>query len=114
MPFLFDGPFRPNRPLLSFGVCVSCEQLLEPRASTPAAGPAELSPCIMPLLEALFAAFKHPDSSENEYVMRCVMRVVMVMGPAIAPAAVPCLQVRSSGRPSSDMCQSLCACLPVV
>lgn len=47
------------------------------------------------LLEKLFAAFKLPDSSENEYVMKCIMRVIMFVGQAIAPVAVPCLQVRS-------------------
>ncbi len=53
-----------------------------------------------PLLERLFAGFKLPDSSENEYLMRCVMRVIGFVGPAIAPVSAVCLQVgcRASRR----------------
>lgn len=53
-----------------------------------------------PLLERLFAGFKLPDSSENEYLMRCVMRVIGFVGPAIAPVSAVCLQV---GRRALDM-----------
>lgn len=35
---------------------------------------------LQPLLEKLFAAFKFPESGENEYLMRAVMRVIAFVG----------------------------------
>lgn len=46
------------------------------------------------LLERLFEGFKLPDSSENEYLMKAIMRVIGFVGPAIAPVSGVCLQVR--------------------
>lgn len=54
--------------------------------------PQDLATSLQPLLERLFAAFVKPDSGENEYVMRCVMRVISFVGPLIAPVAAPALQ----------------------
>lgn len=54
--------------------------------------PAELSPLLQPLLERLFAALRLPESQENEYVMKAVMRLTVFVGPSIAPVAVPALQ----------------------
>ncbi|KFM24134.1 Exportin-2 [Auxenochlorella protothecoides] len=76
--------------------------------------PQELAGCLQGLLERLFACFALPDSSENEYVMKAVMRVIaknavkeqqssqMLLrtplmlcgkpGPTIAPVAPVCLQ----------------------
>lgn len=78
---------------------ICLDRLLALRES-PAAGakgplrftPADLGPNLQPLLERLFAGFKLPDSSENEYLMRCVMRVIGFVGPAIAPVSAVCLQ----------------------
>jgi len=47
--------------------------------------PADLAPVLPKLLEGLFGALQHPDSGENEYVMKCIMRVVSFMGRDIAP-----------------------------
>lgn len=47
---------------------------------------------LQPLLERLFAAFHFPESKENEYLMRCVMRVISFVGNAIAPVAPVCIQ----------------------
>lgn len=44
----------------------------------------DLAPVLEPLLAALFTAFSKPDSAENEYVMRCVMRVVSFVGPEVS------------------------------
>lgn len=52
----------------------------------------DVSPYAQQLLEALFAAFKHPDSGENEYLMRAVMRLISYLGAGIAPVAPTCLQ----------------------
>lgn len=57
---------------------------------------ADVAPFLQPLLEALFAAFSLPDSAENEYVMKALMRVIMFAGPAIAPAAPGCLAALSA------------------
>lgn len=51
----------------------------------------DLAPVLEPLLAALFTAFNKPDSAENEYVMRCVMRVIGFVGPEIAPAIPSCI-----------------------
>jgi exportin-2 (importin alpha re-exporter) len=50
--------------------------------SAPRFQPGELAPVLQPLLEKLFAAFKLPESGENEYVMRAVMRVIAFVGEA--------------------------------
>lgn len=42
--------------------------------------PSDLAPLLQPLLEKLFAAFKFPESGENEYLMRAVMRVIAFVG----------------------------------
>lgn len=42
------------------------------------------------LLERLFAGFSLPDSAENEYLMRAVMRVIGFVGSAIAPVSGVC------------------------
>lgn len=51
----------------------------------------DLAPVLEPLLAALFTAFNKPDSAENEYVMRCVMRVIGFVGPEVTPNQVVCL-----------------------
>lgn len=51
----------------------------------------DLAPVLEPLLSALFSAFLKPDSAENEYVMRCIMRVIDFVGPEIAPAIPSCV-----------------------
>ncbi|CAD7697690.1 unnamed protein product [Ostreobium quekettii] len=57
--------------------------------------PEELDPVLQNLLERLFAAFELPESSENQYVMRCIMRVIVFEGPKISPAALVCLNLMS-------------------
>ena len=49
--------------------------------------PLDLAPVLPQLLERLFGALYHPDSSENEYLMKCIMRVLSFMGPDIKPVA---------------------------
>lgn len=48
---------------------------------------AELLPVLQSLLENLFAAFSITDSAENEYVMKCVMRVISFVGPQVRTRA---------------------------
>lgn len=43
------------------------------------------------LLGSLFAGFELPESNENEYLMKAVMRVIGFVGPAIAPVSGVCL-----------------------
>jgi hypothetical protein len=49
--------------------------------SKPRYAVAELQPLLQPLLAALFAAFRAPESGENEYLMKAVMRVIAYVGP---------------------------------
>jgi hypothetical protein len=55
------------------------------------------------MLGALFAAFKHPDSSENEYLMKAVMRLISFLGPGMSPVAPMCLQVGEAGAGGSGV-----------
>ena len=52
----------------------------EPGGGGPRFLPADLAPLLQALLEKLFAAFKLPESGENEYLMRAVMRVIAFVG----------------------------------
>eukprot|EP00879_Flechtneria_rotunda_P024675 GHRR01026177.1.p1 GENE.GHRR01026177.1~~GHRR01026177.1.p1 ORF type:complete len:383 (+),score=119.03 GHRR01026177.1:288-1436(+) len=45
------------------------------------------------LLTGLFAAFRHADSAENEYLMRAIMRLISFLGAEMAPVAPMCLKV---------------------
>lgn len=54
---------------------------------------AEVLPLAQGILQGLFNAFQQPDSAENEYLMRAVMRLISFLGPQIAPVAPMCLQV---------------------
>lgn len=53
--------------------------------------PADVSQHLTQLLQLLFAALGKPDSTENEYLIRAVMRVVAFVGPQIIPVAGGCL-----------------------
>jgi exportin-2 (importin alpha re-exporter) len=69
------------------------ERLLAQKVNgAPAFTPDQLGPYLQILLERLFAALRLPESGENEYVMRAVMRLVTFVGTAIAPVAAPALQ----------------------
>eukprot|EP00210_Caulerpa_lentillifera_P007259 g6945.t1 len=61
-------------------------------------------PFLQPLLENLFAAFEFPDSLENAYIMKCVMRSVELLGPEIQSVAQACLQALS--RKLLDVCKN--------
>jgi hypothetical protein len=45
--------------------------------------PEEVQPVLLPLLTNLFAAFSKPESEENPYLMKCVMRVIVFAGPQV-------------------------------
>ena len=61
----------------------------------------DVMPHLQPLLENLFGAFKFPDSSENPYLMKCVMRVIEFIGADILPVAQICLQVGTDVTPQA-------------
>lgn len=44
---------------------------------------ADLQSHLSPLFENLFLAFQQPESGENEYLMKCVMRVITFVGPEV-------------------------------
>lgn len=54
--------------------------------------PQDLAEHLSPLLDRLFAAFALPDSAENEYCARAIMRVVGFVGATIAPVAALSLE----------------------
>lgn len=51
-----------------------------------------LSPFLNPLFSALFPVLENPNLPENDYVMKCVMRVLSVVGSSIAPVTELVLQ----------------------
>lgn len=61
-------------------------------------------PFLQPLLENLFAAFELPDSLENPYIMKCVMRSIEFLGPEIQSIAQACLEALS--RKLLDVCKN--------
>ncbi|GMH45111.1 hypothetical protein BSKO_13068 [Bryopsis sp. KO-2023] len=54
--------------------------------------PDDLAPFLQSLLEKLFATFSIPESSENQYAMQCIMRVIQFVGDRIRPVTSVCLQ----------------------
>jgi exportin-2 (importin alpha re-exporter) len=57
----------------------------------PLLAPADVRAHLQELLRLLFAALRKADSTENEYLMKCVMRVIVFVGPEIVPIAGDCL-----------------------
>ena len=57
---------------------------------------ADLAPFIQQLYTNMFQAFNVPDSAENEYVMKCVMRIIAFSGADVKPVATICLQQLST------------------
>ena len=57
---------------------------------------ADVQPMAQALLTNLFGIFQLPDSQENEYAMKAVMRVISALGEGIKPLAGVCLE-RLSG-----------------
>ncbi|KAJ7514727.1 hypothetical protein O6H91_23G056900 [Diphasiastrum complanatum] len=55
----------------------------------PRFAPADVAPFLQPLLANLFSALKLPESQENAYVMKCIMRVFSSAD--IGPIATQCL-----------------------
>ena len=51
----------------------------------------DVLPFAQDMLKGLFGAFAKPDSSENEYVMKCVVRVLNALGSSGAPVLSVCL-----------------------
>lgn len=76
----------------SYSAILMDKLLLLRKDKEPVFEPAQLSQYLQPLLENLFAALRIPESSENEYVMRSVMRLVAFVGGSIAPVAAVALK----------------------
>lgn len=52
----------------------------------------QLLPYLQPLFTGLFAVLQNPELSENDYVMKCIMRVLSVIGADVAPMTGAVLQ----------------------
>ena len=57
----------------------------------PLFAPADVEAHLQTCLQLLFAALSKPDSTENEYCMKAVMRIIVFVGPRIVPIAGDCL-----------------------
>ncbi|GBG65232.1 hypothetical protein CBR_g50023 [Chara braunii] len=57
--------------------------------SVPRFGPADVAPIVQPVLSNLFTALTLPDSNENMYVMKCIMRVSSIGD--MKPYALTCI-----------------------
>jgi exportin-2 (importin alpha re-exporter) len=71
--------------------------------SGPLLVPADVSQHLEHLLTLLFQALAKEDSTENEYLMKCVMRVIVFVRAQIMPIAGHCL----------DWCASAGRCPPI-
>ena len=67
-------------------VCMCVQENGRPRFT-----PADLSAHLSPLFENLFLAFQKPESAENEYLMKCVMRVITFVGTDVRPSYPLCI-----------------------
>lgn len=56
---------------------------------------ADLQAQLEPLLKGLFGAFQQPESAENEYVMKCVMRLITFVGPQVTPPPPPSTHIHT-------------------
>jgi hypothetical protein len=76
-------------------------------AGAPRVSAEALQPMVPQLLTHLFSHIVRPDYPENEYLMRCVLRTVVVAGPGLAPMAPQIIQaltavlVRVCGNPAN-------------
>ncbi|KAM0932662.1 putative importin-beta domain, exportin-2, armadillo-like helical, exportin-2, central [Dioscorea sansibarensis] len=81
--------------------CIEKLLLVKDKVPTPASGltvvhsharygPSDIDPFLPSLLTNLFNALQFPDSQENQYVMRCIMRVVGV-ATVVGEAAAVCM-----------------------
>ena len=70
-----------------------CQRLCMQEDGKPRFTPADLQSHLSPMFENLFLAFQKPESGENEYLMKCVMRVITLVGQEV------------NGRPST-FCQN--------
>ena len=55
-----------------------------------------IAPHLQTVFTNAFGVFDLPDSRENEYAMRCVMRVITVLDADVKPVALVCLQKLSA------------------
>ena len=53
---------------------------------------ADIASFVQPLLTGLFGALSLPESEENEYVMKCIMRVIATLEGQVASIAGACMQ----------------------
>ena len=83
-------------------------------AGTPLFAPADVSQHLEGLLKLLFEALGKEDSTENEYLVKCVMRVVTFVGPQIVPIAGQCLDWCAAAlallRSGAELSHTLGAC----
>ncbi len=63
--------------------------------------PGDLSAHLSPLFENLFLAFQKPESAENEYLMKCVMRVITFVGTDVRPSYPLCIAASTLQCPAS-------------
>ena len=68
------------------------ERLLAMKSSgEPVFTTSDMGPYLQHILEKLFDTLKMPESGENEYVMRAIMRLVAFVGTAVGPITSPAL-----------------------
>ncbi|KAK9798958.1 hypothetical protein WJX73_010520 [Symbiochloris irregularis] len=89
---LVDALAAPTNVVHSYAAICIERLLVSKEAGQPRFSAVDLQPFLDRLLQNLFGAFQMDDSRENEYVMRCVCRVIVFIGPEIAPVASTCLQ----------------------
>jgi exportin-2 (importin alpha re-exporter) len=56
-----------------------------PASSSPRISKGDLAPMLNPLFGGLFAVLENPELPENDYVIKCIMRLLSIMGPDVIP-----------------------------
>ncbi|KAL6575622.1 hypothetical protein OROHE_000999 [Orobanche hederae] len=70
--------------------CIEKLFLVKDEAGRPRYSAADINPFLLPLMNNLFNALQKPESEENQYVMKCIMRVLGVANVS-REVALPCI-----------------------
>ena len=60
---------------------------LKAKGAAPSITKDDIAPHLQALFQGLFSVIENASLPDNDYVMRCVMRVLIVMGPEVAPVS---------------------------
>lgn len=67
---------------------------------------ADLQQQLEPLLSGLFGAFSQPESGENQYVMKCIARLIVFVGPQVCLCSEARVDSQQAAMPACGLSSS--------